>query len=174
MAVNSFYTGHNNVIKRGEDMNQSTELNKEINRFFLLWRHCNAMYENWSKQFGLSCNELIILNFILNNDKCTQKQISEFLLISKQTVNMILKRFEKIDYVNMESCPKDKRCKFIHMTQTGKELAENISEELMKVEISAFNEMGIESVRSMNECQEMFIQLFEKYKTIFHPDNADD
>ena len=135
----------------------------ELDRYFTLWRLCKAMYENWSKTYGFSCNETLVLNFIAKSSFCTQKHISDGLQISKQTVNMILKRFEKDGYVELTVNDMDKRSKFIKLTDKGSKASAELIADLLSIELDSVKEMGIEKFRQMNDVQEEYIKLFNKY-----------
>ena len=135
----------------------------ELDRYFTLWRLCQAMYENWSKTYGFSCNETLVINFIAKSSFCTQKHISDGLQISKQTVNMILKRFEKEGYVELSVNDMDKRSKFIRLTEKGSKASAQIISDLLNIEIESVKEMGIDKFRKMNDAQEEYIRLFNKY-----------
>lgn len=135
----------------------------ELDRYFTLWRLCKAMYENWSKTYGFSCNETLVINFIAKSKFCTQKHISDGLQISKQTVNMILKRFEKEGYVELTVNDMDKRSKFIKLTDKGSKASAELIADLLSIEIDTVKEMGIDKFRQMNDVQEEYIKLFNKY-----------
>ena len=135
----------------------------ELDRYFTLWRLCKAMYENWSKTYGFSCNETLVINFIAKSKFCTQKHISDGLQISKQTVNMILKRFEKEGYVELTVNDMDKRSKFIKLTDKGSKASAELIADLLSIEIDTVKEMGIDKFRQMNDVQEEYIRLFNKY-----------
>ncbi len=135
----------------------------ELDRYFTLWRLCKAMYENWSKTYGFSCNETLVINFIAKSSFCTQKHISDGLQISKQTVNMILKRFEKEGYVELTVNDMDKRSKFIKLTDKGSKASAELIADLLSIEIDTVKEMGIDKFRQMNDVQEEYIKLFNKY-----------
>lgn len=121
------------------------------------------MYENWSKTYGFSCNETLVINFIAKSSFCTQKHISDGLQISKQTVNMILKRFEKEGYVELTVNDMDKRSKFIKLTDKGSKASAELIADLLSIEIDSVKEMGIDKFRQMNDVQEEYIKLFNKY-----------
>ena len=135
----------------------------ELDRYFTLWRLCKAMYENWSKTYGFSCNETLVINFIAKSKFCTQKHISDGLQISKQTVNMILKRFEKEGYIELTVNDMDKRSKFIKLTDKGSKASAELIADLLSIEIDTVKEMGIDKFRQMNDVQEEYIKLFNKY-----------
>jgi len=141
-------------------MSENSIYVEELHRFFQLWRHCNAMYEEWSRNHGFSCNEILVLTNISENKNCTQKMVSESMRLSKQTVNMILKRFEQDGLVSMEVSEKDKRSKIIHMTEKGCKTAEALISELITLESETVRKVGIDNFRLMNDVQEKYISNF--------------
>ena len=76
----------------------------QLQRYYALWKECTAMYEEWSKDQGLSSNGVFALySFYESNGRCTQKMISEKWNIPKQTVNTILKDFQKKGYIRIRN-----------------------------------------------------------------------
>ena len=67
-------------------------IQRELQRYYSLWKDGNAMYEEWAKAHGLSSNGVLVLYSLHNdNGECTQKSISQKWYIPKQTVNTKLK-----------------------------------------------------------------------------------
>ena len=85
-------------------------LMKELDRFYNLWRESTAIYEDWAKQQGLSNNAVMVMDSIYSNkENCTPSSISHKWFIPKQTVNTILRDFEKKEYITLLQHPKDKK-----------------------------------------------------------------
>ena len=109
------------------------------------------------------CNSLLVLSAIYDSkEECTQKKISQRWLVPKQTVNMILKDFEKQGLVELSPMRTDKRRKTICFTPKGKEYAKTILSKLRKVEMNAIDEMGIERMKRFNEDAALFVKLLGK------------
>lgn len=83
-------------------------------------------------------------------------------MIPKQTVNMILKEFEKKGLVELLPMQEDKRNKAIRFTPGGNEYADTIIAKLRKVELYVIGEMGIERMKQLNEDTALFVKLFRK------------
>lgn len=145
-------------------MDNNTELLiKELNRYYTVWQETNYIYSEWAKSHGISVSCLLTLSAIDDGDgECTQKNISQRWLIPKQTVNMILKDFEKQDFVQLLPMPGDKRNKRIKFTAAGREYADKILSELRKVELSVIEKMGIERMHRFSEDGALFINLFQE------------
>lgn len=138
-------------------------LMKELDRFYNLWRESTAIYEDWAKQQGLSNNAVMIMDSIYSNkENCTPSSISHKWFIPKQTVNTILRDFEKKEYITLLQHPKDKRNKIIQLTKKGEEVMGNIVLKLKKLEFFTLSQMGKEKVDSMNDGLEEFVRLFRK------------
>lgn len=136
---------------------------KELDKFYRLWRESIDIYENWAKQYGLSDNIVTVMDCIYNNrENCTPSSISYKSFIPKQTVNSILRDFEKKEYITLLPYPKDKRNKIIHLTSKGEEIMGNIVSKLKDLEIYTFKQMGKEKVENMNNSLEEYIRLFQE------------
>lgn len=95
-----------------------------LERYYTAWGQCHVMYERWARKYGFSSNEILVLYSLHHADNgCAQKQISEKWFIPKQTINMILKKFAKLGYVELIPDGGDKRSKTVLLTPLGKETA---------------------------------------------------
>ena len=147
-------------------MKENKNVLAELQRYYTLWKDSTAMYEEWSKEQGLSSNGVLLLySFHEGDGSCTQKMLSEKWCIPKQTVNTILKEFEKKGYVEMVSMPDDKRNKRICLTEEGKLYAADIVTKLHERESYVIAQMGMGNIKSMNDNTELFIRLFREGET---------
>ena len=64
-----------------------------------------------------------ILEFLLGNDGCTQRTISEGCFLDKSTITTVLKRMEKDKLIYKEAHPTDQRSSLIYLTEDGKNKA---------------------------------------------------
>ena len=137
------------------------EMIAEWKRYYALWRECNLMYEEWSKEQGLSMNGYLILySFYDETDAPTQKSISRRWLIPKQTVNTILKDYMQKGLIEAVSMPEDKRNKILKLTETGKTYADGIIGKLQEKELFVMKKLGMKEMAEMNDILERFIRLF--------------
>ena len=138
-------------------------LTKELDRFYYLWRESIAIYEDWAKQYGLSNNVVMVMESIYNNrGNWTPSSISHKWFIPKQTLNSILRDFEKKEYITLLPHPKDKRNKVIQLTKKGEEIIGKIVLKLRKLEFYTLNQIGKEKIDNMNDGLEEFIRLFRE------------
>lgn len=138
------------------------EVMEEWKRYYTLWRECNLMYEEWSKEQGLSMNGYLILYSFYDDEAGapTQKSISQKWMIPKQTVNTILKDYMRRGFVETVSMPEDKRNKILKLTESGKAYADGIIGKLQEKELFVMKKLGIRNMSEMNDIMENFIRLF--------------
>lgn len=136
---------------------------EQLNHYYSLWRESIKMYEDWSRQHGLSYNSVMVLTSIFENpENCTQKLISQKWLMPKQTVNTILKNFEQQKLIKLSPLPSDKRNKLIKPTPAGEQYAAGILAEQRSLELYVLNHMGLEQVKRMNNDFARFVELFQE------------
>lgn len=137
---------------------EDTDLQEQTNRYYQLWCDATQFYEKWSKQRGITYNTVLVLCTLLSNQEhCTQKMICEQWGLPKQTVNTILKDFEKKGYVSLAYMPSDKRNKLISLTNIGREYANEISEALYNMDSYAANKMGLDGMKDLNNSLALFL-----------------
>lgn len=144
-------------------MISNTDFMEQLNRYYSVWQEYNYVYEEWSKSHGMSVNSLLVLSAIHEGgNDCTQKKISQRWMIPKQTINMILKEFERKGLVELLPMQEDKRNKLIQFTSAGNEYADGIISRLRKAELYVIEEMGIERMKLLNDNMALFVELFSK------------
>lgn len=113
-----------------------------IQAYYDFWFGVNEAYEQWAKQQGLNSNALFVLYTIHEQqENCTQRMISERLLLPKQTINTILDGLEKKGLVSREPSETDKRNKLVRLTAAGKVYADTLLGALAAAEGAALAEM---------------------------------
>lgn len=93
-------------------INNMVSFLEQINKYYSVWQEFNYVYEDWAKVHGVSVNSLLVLSAIYEGtEDCTQKKISQRWRIPKQTINTILKDFERKGFVQLLPMKKDERKK---------------------------------------------------------------
>jgi len=144
-------------------MENHAALMEELNRYYAVWQETNYVYTEWAKAHGISVSCLLALTAIdEGGEDCTQKKISQRWLIPEQTVNMILKDFERQKFVELLPMQGDKRNKRIQFTAAGRAYADTILPELRKAELSVIQKMGLERMHRFSKDGALFIKLFQE------------
>lgn len=137
-------------------------MQQQLSIFYNLWRESMLMYEEWSKQRGLSYNCVMVLYSLCEDKDCTQKKIAQKWLLPKQTINTVLKDFKRRGLILLSPLPSDKRNKLIRLTPEGKKYAFGIISELRSLELFVMSHLGLQRVARMNADFKEFVTLFRE------------
>lgn len=136
---------------------------RQVQRYYHVWRETNMIYLDWAKKHDISYNALLILYSLWNGKYyCTQKVICGQWMLPKQTVNTILKNFEKRELVYFGSTPYDHRKRGIRLTNAGIEYAKGIIPKLMELETQVMEKLGSDRADALIENTSLFIRYFRE------------
>lgn len=120
------------------------------------------VYREWAKKNGMNYNELIVFYTLDEKKECTPKQISEYWALPKQTVNGILREFEKKGYIRVSNGIHDKRERIVTYTPDGEKVAASILGSLYQMEETAMENLGAERCQQLIECNTLYYQALKK------------
>lgn len=106
-------------------------------------------------QAGLLPGQPKILEFLLTNDGCSQKDISEGCILDKSTVTSLLKRMEAAKLISKQTAATDQRSSIIYLTAEGRQKALWVQQELMNVDEAEFADITLKE-------RQQFLQTLEK------------
>ncbi len=139
-------------------------INQLVNEYCQLRDRQYAVYTNCAKQYGLTTNELFVLDILwFSNNGCTQKEICDRLSANKQTIAAVIKRFLKKGYIVFEKGSTDRRNKPINFTETGRKYAQKIIPIAAKAENQAMEELGLKKALNLVKLTTTFTENMEKY-----------
>ncbi len=120
----------------------------------------DSIYEYYAKQYGINSTTMYLLYIVHISDGCTQKDICEKMLLPKQTVNSIVKDYQRKGLLEAVELSGDRRHKHIRLTKQGKEYCDKILPPIIEAEAYAIEQFSEE------ECRLLF-SLLGKYKQAF-------
>lgn len=121
-----------------------------------IFKENDVIYRRMAAQFGLSDSAFWILYCLRESaTPLTQKQLCESIYMSKQTINSALKSLERNGFITLAT-GKDRRSKFLVLTEAGQELAARTVDLVIEQEQLAIASMGQESMKQ-------FLSLFRIY-----------
>ena len=120
-------------------------------------RDISGFYNDYAKSVGLTYASLGVLGIILNEENCTQTTITQHMCLPKQTINAIIKSFNKHGIIEppVES-DSDKRNKVIILTGKGKDYAEKIMSKVQEAEYAALDSLGEERCKNLIQTIAMY------------------
>lgn len=121
-----------------------------LSEYNAIFKQNDDLYRNLADQFGISDSVFWILYCIREQRDCpiTQKQLCESFYMSKQTINSALKSLERSGYITLTP-GKDRRSKFLVLTDTGTELARRTVDQVLELEQLAIASMGQENMEQL-------------------------
>ena len=103
---------------------------------------------------GLMPGQPKILEFLLEHDGCTQKEISNGCVLDKSTVTSLLSRMVLLDQIVKVPCSQDRRVTRIYLTQKGCTLAKRVA-----FICDSVNKAAWQGISQEDRCH--FIQTFQ-------------
>lgn len=133
-----------NTVKKFKKVNQVCEMIDDI-------------YYQYAASFGITDTELYIL-YALNehNGEYLQSDICKEWSCSLQTIHTTIKNMEKKGVIELICRNGNKKNKYIHLTDFGKQLIDRITLPLVKAEQEAFEALTSEE-------QDLLIPILQKY-----------
>lgn len=124
-------------------MYKKKDENYEFDRAFSkIMQTLDNIYEEYARKNNLTYMSMFILETLYDRKKCTQKEISEATMYSKQSVNMVIQSFLNKDWVFFEQAENDKRSKYVKLTPLGEQLSKHIFEPFWNSMDKAFAELN--------------------------------
>ena len=109
--------------------------------------YINQIRGSWvqlAKKFNINYHEMLMMYHLYRHGACTQKQICEYYLLPKQTVNNIVMAMKESDYIRLEFAENNRKEKVIVLTSSGEEYISSLVASMDKVEKSMSEKMGDE------------------------------
>lgn len=120
-----------------------------------LYKENDEIYRIAAKTLGLSECAFWILYVLREEDGLIQSELCHALCLPKQTIHSALKKLESDGFIEFSN-GKDRRAKYLSLTQKGTMLAKETVDRVMQTEINAF-------AGFTDQEQQEFICLFQKY-----------
>lgn len=111
--------------------------------------YINQIRGSWvqlAKKFNINYHEMLMLYHLYRHGKCTQKQICDFYLLPKQTVNNIVMDLKENQYIELQFAENNKKEKILVLTPAGEEYITQLVSSMDKVESIMAEKMGEEKL----------------------------
>lgn len=139
------------------------EINDFVNAYCRLRDRQYAVYAKCAKQYGLTTNELFVLDILwFSPEGCTQKEICERMSINKQTLNAIVIRFDKKGFLAFKEVEKDRRNKRIILSESGKAYTQTVIPPAADAENLAMADMPLAKIAMLVKLTTVFTENMEK------------
>lgn len=136
---------------------------RQLREHYALWNTTNRLYFRWARDRGMTYDSLFVLYAIYyGKGSSCQKEICEEWSMPKQTVNSILKNYEKKGHICFQQSEKDKRNKTIQLTEEGRQFAEKVVLELERAEMAVLQKIGEEDMETLLRINRLLVGYFQE------------
>lgn len=111
---------------------------EDVVRFNRLFKSYDDCYAGAARKSRLPELSLWILYTLRDIPDCTQKDLTDTLLRSKQSIQSALRRLLDEGLVTLETDKRDHRCKRIQLTEKGQEVCSRTADRVIHAERRAF------------------------------------
>ncbi len=119
------------------------------------------LYHDCAKSQGISYNTMTVLYALHQSQPCTQKKISEEWGLPKQSVNTIIRDFQKKGYIELLT-GSNKKEKLVIFTDKGNTFANEILEPILAMEERILQRIGEEESRQVENTMAKFADIFSE------------
>lgn len=114
---------------------------EKLEQLWLYINNINAAYDRYAKNYGLTYNQIYVLELIKKRKELTQKEIADTLLLPKQRVSSIVTKFYNSGYLLLTEDKNDRRNKFVKLSAEGDTFIKKIMADLESAESNSFNSL---------------------------------
>lgn len=138
-------------------------MDKMINKFWEVCGQSDSLYNRWANKHNINNVRLFVLYTLDRNESLTQKRISLYTGLAKQTVSSVIQALKKENIIILlPSINSDKREKLVVLTDKGKQYCKELLTPLYVVEERTFELMGEDRVKQMVDSINLFNTILDK------------
>jgi len=104
-----------------------TELSLKL--FVVLTRTLQSIQKQTVKdirRYGVNQTEFAVLELLYNKGEQPIQKIGEKVLLASSSITYVVDKLEKKEYLKRKACPKDRRVTYATLTDSGKQLMDDI------------------------------------------------
>lgn len=139
------------------------EIRQQLREYNTIYKETDAIYSKFARSSGLSdCAFWLMYSVREANGQCTQKELGDQWMLSKQTVNSALKGLERDGYLKLIPSETNRRSKYVALTDKGVKFARKNIDIVFELEELAFQQMSplerVAMIESSRKFQELFLK----------------
>ena len=144
------------TIKRFTILMVVKTLNNKYREIIGKFAKVNLMHRIYLQKISskneLYLGQLPILEYIINNDGCSQTDIVKFMGVTPPSVATSVKRMEASGLIKRKSRDTDQRCNILTLTDKGRELAKKCRCSFKEIDFNMFEVLSEEECKILENC----------------------
>lgn len=98
--------------------------------------HITKKFDQFAHQFGLTWNQMSLIDYLSRRQLCTQSDIQREFFIQRSTATVMIQRMEKKGLVKRTVSPTDARQRVVTLTAQAKPLVSEIEHFMIQQQVS--------------------------------------
>lgn len=148
-------------------MSRSIHFNEELNgtisqKLKHISKLIDAIVEEYYKQHSITVAQADVLTRVFNEERLSMNSLCEDLDMSKSNLSPICKKLEIAGYLKKSRDFYDQRVVYLELTEKGKEIVENVNEQLKKAGLTMTTLIGYEHIANLNAAMDTLETALEK------------
>lgn len=111
--------------------------------------HSNRAMLERTRRLGLKPGQPKVLEFVIQHEGCTQREIARACVMDKSTATGILARMEEEGLIERHASPDDRRIASVHLTEAGRAAATRVLAICDEVDAIAWKGMDAQERRTL-------------------------
>lgn len=133
-------TGYNPLFLRDEELRQAMEL------LFFAYRDFTKVPDQILARYGFGRAHHRVIYFVGRHPKITVSELLAILQITKQSLSRVLGQLVREGFIQQSPGVEDRRQRMLELTETGRALERELSENQRRLIARAYREAGAEAV----------------------------
>lgn len=138
-------TGPNPLFLREEELRQAMEL------LFFAYRDFTAVPDRILAEHGFGRAHHRVIYFVGRHPRITVSELLDILRVTKQSLSRILSQLVEDGFIHQRPGLRDRRQRMLELTEKGRELERELSEQQRQLIAKAYREAGAEAVEGFRQ-----------------------
>lgn len=134
----------------------NSTITERLDRFFDELHRIDVAYADYGRRIGVSDSVMYVLDYLYDHDGASQRDICNYTMIPRQTINNVILSLAKQGYVNLYDSTGDRRVKLVRLTESGRRYCNALIAPERTAEYRAMSELAPELRDAMIQGMEIF------------------
>lgn len=134
----------------------NSTITERLDRFFDELHRIDVAYADYSRRIGVSDSVMYVLDYLYDHDGASQRDICNYTMIPRQTINNIISSLAEQDYISLSESKGDRRVKLVHLTESGRRYCNALVTPERAAEYRAMSELAPQLRDAMIQGMEIF------------------
>ena len=107
-------------VRQVGQQGEGASITERLDRFFEELHRIDVAFADYGRRLGLSDSTMCVLDYLNDHDGASQREIRDYTMLPRQTVNNVISSFVEQGYVRLGESAGDRRVKAVWLTEEGR------------------------------------------------------